>query len=139
MIRLDIGAISITDDGSGDYELVSFGPGTVERENTLAESRWIDGGSLVSSRRRIATMNLVVRVTGSSLSEAETNTEALVAALDNDGTAFSMTEWTASTSTVWSCLPATVTVARDPIMMTADSYMVTASIPRQPVGTAGGS
>jgi hypothetical protein len=134
-----IGSITLGTAGATNYELVEFVPGTVERDNVMAESRWLDGGSLVSSRRRMVTMRLVARVTGSTVGVAAANAQALADALDNDGAEFTITETIGSTSYTYDCLPATVSVGRDPVLMQGLCFIVTASIPAQPQSPVDGS
>jgi hypothetical protein len=128
---LSQGDLDITADGSGRYELVSFTPGRVDRDNVYAESRWLDGAQMVSSRKRLATMNLVVRVHGDDAEDALDGADELTAALA-DQLRYTITEETGTALREYACLSATVDTGRDPVLLEAGIVVVTAIIPRQP-------
>lgn len=128
---LSLADLVITADGSSSYELESFAPGRVERENTLAESRWRDGGRITSSRKAVTAMALVVRCHGTDVDDALTLAAALEVAL-GDQLSFTITELTDSTSIDYDCMAASVDIARDPVLLEGSIIVVSASIPRQP-------
>lgn len=124
--------LTISDSGTGTYVLVSYAPGAKSRENAVAQSRWLDGGALVSTRTSILTMDLVVQVRGASVSAILDNAAILDEALDQFG--YTITEQVAGalTSTQYACMPANTSFPYDPVMFRAGLGMFTASIPRQP-------
>ena len=54
--------LSIADSGTGTYVLIAMEPGRKERANAVAESRWLPGGTLASSRLTVLTFDLSVRI-----------------------------------------------------------------------------
>jgi len=132
--RSSIGALplTITDSGTGTYVLVSYEPGSRVKENAVAQSRWLDGGQLVSTRQSILTMDMVLRIRAASVSALKTAASALDDAFDQFG--YTITEQVAGaiTSTTYTCLPANTSFPHDPVLFRAGMGVYTASIPRQP-------
>ena len=124
--------LTISDGGTGTYVLVSFAPGAKQRDNAYAQSRWLDGGQLVSTRTDIVTMDLAVQVRGSSTQAIIDAAEALDQALDQFAYTVTQSVTGALTTTVYDCMPANTSFPYDPVMFRAGLGMFTASIPRQP-------
>ena len=140
MISLTIaganGTATIPDTGSTGYVLVALSPGTRQRENTYAESRWQDGASLTSSRTDLLSMSAVVRVIGTSVANVMTQVDTLGSIVDAFGytvTASYTGEGTAiGGSAVYTAMPASYSVEYDPDLMRNNQTLVSLSIPVQP-------
>jgi hypothetical protein len=132
--RASIGLLPLTisDTGTGTYVLSAFTPGAKARDNTIATSRWLDGGQLVSTRVDILTMDMVVRINAASVSALKTAADALDAALGQFDYTITETIAGALTPTVYTCMPASTSWPYDPVAFRAGTSLFTASIPRQP-------
>jgi hypothetical protein len=129
-LQLDVGTVTITSDGSGDFELESWEPGPSQRQNDYATSRHADGAVLTNSTRPISTAQLTVRVSGTDLDDAFVNALALQDSLDNGGAEYVLSESFGTTTWLeYSCFPATVRIIRDPVLMEEGLFLVSASIP----------
>jgi hypothetical protein len=130
LLPLTIGTTRTT----GAYMLMAGGwnPGTIERDNTYARSRWLSGASLVSTRDELTSLDLGVRIWGSSLSNMRQMVDDLGAALGQFS--YQITEtWSGNlTPRVYDCCPASYAVEADPDQWRQYTTIVTASIPRQP-------
>ena len=123
-------AISITDQGSSGYVLVAMNPGQVSRDNTYAESRWLDGGALVSTRDGLGSLDVVVQVWGTSLADTLTKVATLGSALGQY--TYTVTASYSGGSAVYTAMPASYSVSYDPNYLRNHMPVLTASIPRQP-------
>lgn len=121
--------ISVGIGGTTAYELVSFTPGKTDLDNKIAESSSVDGGVLTSSRRKVLTMNLQVRVTGTSTSDLDTKCNALTALVSQFG--YTITD-TLYGSITYTCLPASFERAYDQLLRSDFMDYLTFVIPRQP-------
>lgn len=124
--------LTIADSGSGTYVLSSFEPGMRMRDNAIAKSRWIDGGSLVSTRVDVATMDMVVRINAASTTAVLTAADTLDDALSQFGYTITLTVSGSVSTTAYTCMPATTSLSWDPIQLRNRTALFTASIPRQP-------
>jgi hypothetical protein len=124
--------LTINDSGTGTYVLVSFGPGSKQRDNSYARSRWLDGGQLVSTRTDIVTMDLAVQVRGSTTQAIIDAAEVLDQALNQYAYTLTQSISGALTTTVYECDPANTSFPYDPILFRAGMGLFSASIPRQP-------
>ena len=132
---LGLTPLPLVDSGrtAGTYVVTADGwaPGAVIAENDYAQSRWLDGGQIVSTRREIVTMSLVVRLWASTLPGLTTMVDTLAAALGQRS--YTITETGLATlPRTWSCFAASVVPAYDPVQLRQFTTIVTASIPRQP-------
>ena len=124
--------LTINDTGTGTYVLVAFQPGARVKDNAIAESRWLDGGQLVSTKTSILTMDLVLRVNASTVPAILAAAAALDEAFDQYGYTITEAVSGALTSTTYTCLPASTSFPYDPVQFRAGTGLYTASIPRQP-------
>ena len=124
--------LSLADSGTGTYVIVSFDPGVKARDNTIARSRWIDGGQLTSSRVDILTLDLVVRINAASTAAVIAAADTLDEALGQFGYTITLTTTGALSTTDYTCMPATTALAWDPVQLRKYTALFTASIPRQP-------
>ena len=111
--------------------LMTWQPGHSQADNVIATSRWMDGGSLVSTRRDVITLEASFRVEGTSLANLTARIDELTAALDQFSYTVTMTP-TAGTPVVFQCMPASFGRVWNADFMRANMDVVTASIPRQP-------
>ena len=124
--------LTISDNGTGTYVLVSYAPGARVKDNALAQSRWLDGAQLVSTKQSILTMDMVVQVRAASTSAILTAAAALDDAFDQYGYTITESISGALTTTTYTCLPANTSFPYDPVLFRAGLGVFTASIPRQP-------
>jgi hypothetical protein len=126
--------LSIADTGTTGYVLTRDGwnNGGVENRNTYAESRWVDGASLTSSKQAVVSMNLAVRAWGTSISDLSVKVDAIGAALSQFS--YTITEsFAGGGSAVHTCMPASdINMSYDPDLLQHNVAIVTAVIPRQP-------
>lgn len=128
---LSLTALSITDTGADAYSImpgVQIGGG--ERDNVYAESRWIDGAAVTSSRATLTTIDLNVRVEGSSLADLQTKIAALAAALAQFTYTVTVTE--GATATTYDCCPGSWRRQYNQTAMMNLADYLTVTIPRQP-------
>ena len=134
MISLTIvhsgGTVTIPDTGSSGYVLVALSPGAKQRENSYAESRWIDGAALTSSRTTLVSMSATVRVIG-------TTTGHVFQQIDSLGSAVNEWEYTVTAtytggSAVYYAMPASYSVDYDPNLLRNRQALMTLSIPVAP-------
>lgn len=118
--------------GTSGLALVTFNPGQSQADNAIATSRWLSGGSLTSTRREIITLEMSVRVVGSSLSDLDTRCNDLFDALGQFGYTISKAVTGGTTPVVYTCLPANFGRTYNPDLMRHNMDIVTASLPRQP-------
>ena len=136
MIALSIAAgtatpLTIADSGTGTYVLVAFEPGTRQRDNAFATSRWADGGALVSSTLGLQSMDLVVRINAATPAAVVAAGSVLDAALGQYS--YTITATMAAGAATYTCLPASSTaLAYDPVQFRNGTGVLSASIPRQP-------
>jgi hypothetical protein len=127
---LGLTPLTISDSGSGSLVLVSFSPGARQRDNVIAQSRWLDGGRLTSSRTEVVTLDAAIRINGSTISDIQTKADELDTALTQFG--YTLTQTAGSLVTTYTCLPASTALPYDPVLLRAGTSIFTASIPRQP-------
>lgn len=128
-------AIPIADTGTGPgYVLTRSGwsNGMVENQNTYADSRWVDGAALTSSKQAVVSMSLQVRAWGTSIADMVSRVNALGDALSQYS--YTITEtYAGGGSTVHTCMPAvSVNMEYEPDLVAHYVAVVSASIPRQP-------
>jgi hypothetical protein len=102
----------------------------VSRDNTYAESRWLDGAALVSTRDALGSLDAVIQVWGTALSDVMTKVTTLGSALGQY--TYTVTAVYAGGSAVYTACPASYSVSYDPNYFRNFLTVVTASIPRQP-------
>ena len=124
--------LSIADAGTGTYVLMSFNPGQRLRDNAIAESRWIDGGSLTSSKVGLLTMQMTLMIRAASLSALETAAADLDEALGQFSYTITQTTAGALTTTTYTCMPASTSLDYDPALLRNSMGLFTATIPVQP-------
>lgn len=123
--------LTISDDGTGTYTLMpGFDAGTSTPENSIAESRWLDGGVLVASRRNVTQVSMLVRVDGPTANALQSNIAALAQALDQFDYSVRIVE--GSTTTTLTCMPATWRRVYNADEMRRGRDLVVVTIPRQP-------
>ena len=126
--------LSIVDNlspGTPGIAIMSWNPGQSVADNSIATSRWIDGGALTSRRRDIISMDAVFRVEGSSLANLVTRCDELTAALDQWG--YTITETPLGGSPLaYTCMPANFGRAYNSELMRHSIDLVNASVPRMP-------
>jgi hypothetical protein len=118
---------------AGTYQLTANGwnPGRVQRDNAIATSRWLSGGRLVSTRNEIISLELTVRVWGSSVANMRTMVDDLGNALGQFSYTVTETVTGALTTNVYTCMPASWSVESDPNQWRQFTTLFTASIPRE--------
>jgi hypothetical protein len=118
---------------AGTYQLSANGwnPGRVQRDNAIATSRWLSGGRLVSTRNEIISLELTVRVWGSSVANMRTMVDDLGNALGQFSYTVTETVTGALTTNVYTCMPASWSVESDPNQWRQFTTLFTASIPRE--------
>ena len=118
---------------SGSYQLAANGwnPGRVQRDNAVATSRWLSGGKLVSTRNEIISLELTVRIWGSSVANMRTMIDDLGNALGQFSYTVTETIAGALTTNVYTCMPASWSVESDPNQWRQYTTLFTASIPRE--------
>lgn len=129
---LGLTPLSIADDGTGTYVLMSFTPGQRQRDNAIAASRWIDGGQLVSSKTDILTLDMVVKIQAATVPLLQQYADDLDAALNQFSYTITQTITGQLTSTTYTCMPASTSFPFDAVSFRAGLGYFTASIPRQP-------
>ena len=122
--------ITITDSGSSGYVLVSLDPGQTIRDNTYAESRWLSGAALTSTREDMTALSAVIQTWGTSLADTLTKVDTLGSALGQY--AYTVTATYTGGSAVYTACPASYSVSYDPNYLRNFLTVVTTSIPRQP-------
>jgi hypothetical protein len=124
--------LTINDSGTGTYVLTSFMPGAKSRDNSYAQSRWLDGGRLVSTRTEIVTMDMVVRINSTTVPLLLDAATVLETALDQFGYTITEAVSGAVSTTTYTCMPASTSFPYDPVQFRRFTGLFTASIPRQP-------
>lgn len=123
--------LSITDTGADSYSLMpGFSLGGWTPDNTYAESRWIDGAAMTSSRLTMSAMELNLRVEGVSLTDLQANVDALATAVGQFTYTVTVTEGT--TVTDYDCCSGSVRRAYNQTAMLNLADYVQVQIPRQP-------
>jgi len=134
MIALTItagtGTISVTDSGTTGYVLESWNPGSVNRDNSYATSRWLDGASLTSSRTEITTLAASIQVWGTALADTLTKVATIGSALGQFS--YTVTESHTGGSAVYTCMPADYSIEYNPTTLRSNMAVINAVIPRQP-------
>ena len=126
-----IGTATIPDTGTSGYVLISYGPGQVRRDNAYAESRWIDGAALVSSRTDLTSLSLAVRVFGTSVDNALENAGVLLGIVTQDDYTVT-TAYVGGGSAVQHAMPASYSLEYDPNFLRVNQALLTLDIPVQP-------
>lgn len=118
---------------AGSYQLAANGwnPGRVQRDNAVATSRWLSGGKLVSTRNEIISLELTVRIWGTSVANMRTMIDDLGNALGQYSYTVTETVTGALTTNVYDCMPASWAVESDPNQWRQFTTLFTASIPRE--------
>ncbi len=130
---LGLSNLVINDSGSSadTYSLMrDFSDGDIKRENTIAKSRWRDGGTLTSSRKDMSELRFTVRVSAGSVASTLTAIRTLREALDQWGYEVYVDE--GGVRTTYTCLPADTKRSHDPNLMRRGMDYVEVTIPRQP-------
>ena len=122
--------ITINDQGKTGYVLVSLDPGQTIRDNTYAESRWLSGGALTSTREDMTALSAVIQTWGTSLADTLTKVDTLGSALGQYS--YTVTATYTGGSAVYTACPASYSVSYDPNYLRNFLTVVTTSIPRQP-------
>lgn len=132
--RSSLGLLPLTanDFGTTGAVVAAWQPSRKERDNAVARSRWLSGGSLVSTRDEIVGMDLVMRLYASSHTLIRSAVDEWDAALGQFSYTITETITGAITPTVYDCQPASWQVDNDPVAIRAGFVILTASIPRQP-------
>ena len=121
----------MTDTGTSGYVLLTLDPGSNERDNAYARSRWLDGAYLVSSRTELNSISAAVQVWGTAIYDVQTKIATLGSAIDAFGYTVTAT-YTGGGSTVYTAMPASYDVAYDPVLLSNNMAIVTLNIPVQP-------
>lgn len=125
--------LTINDSGSPSdtYTLMrEYDSGEVEYDNTIAKSRWRDGGTLTSSRKEMSEIVFTVKVDAGSLSQTVAAIRSLREAVGQWGYEVYVDE--GGQRTTYTCMPANTRRAHDPVLMRSGADYVTVTIPRQP-------
>lgn len=122
--------VSVTDTGTSGYVLAAYSPGGVDADNALAQSRWLDGAALTSTRTNLTTIAASIQVWGTAYAHVMTQVDALGSALSQYS--YTVTESYTGGSAVYTCLPASYEVVYSPDTLRANMAVVNATIPRQP-------
>jgi hypothetical protein len=135
MITLTItstaGTVVANATGTSGYVLQAFNPGTVQRANAYAASRWVDGAQLISSKTDVVSLSASIYCYGTSTSDTIAKANAVGAAVD----AFDYTvtaAYTGGGSTVYTAMPASYAVEYDPDYLRNNVLVVRLDIPVQP-------
>lgn len=135
MITLTIagtnGTVTINDTGNSGYVLAALDPGSNERANTYATSRWLDGAYLTSSRTELSSLAATVQVWGTALSDVQAKIATLGSAVNAFGYTVTATYATGG-STVYQAMPASYDVEYDPNWLRNSAAVVTLTIPVMP-------
>lgn len=124
--------LTVADSGSSGAVLAAWQPSRKERDNAVARSRWLSGGSLVSTRDEIVGMDMVLRLYASSHALIRSAVDEWDAALGQFSYVITETISGAVTTRAYTCQPAAWQVDNDPVAIRAGFVILTASIPRQP-------
>ena len=124
--------LTINDSGTGTYVLMDMNPGVIAKDNVFARSRWIDGAALVSTRKDVLTLDLVIRINATGMAAIKAAAEALDDAFDQWSYTITESVTGSLTSTVYTCSPANTAFGYDPVQFRANTGLYTASVPRQP-------
>lgn len=135
MIALTIagtnGTVTAADTGTSGYVIAALDPGSNERDNVYARSRWVDGAYLTSTRTELNSITVAMQVWGSSLSDLQTKINTLGSVVNAWG--YTVTAaYTGGGSTVYTAMPASYDVAYEPSMLRTNMAVVTLNIPVQP-------
>lgn len=123
--------ISIADAYTGaGYVLGAYSGGRVENENALAESRWLDGASLTSTRKRMATVDVSIQAWGTSYADMMSKVAALGTVLD--APSYTVSRIDANGTATQNAMPATYEVVYNYLTMRQNMAVINASIPVQP-------
>ena len=121
----------ISDTPPGVYTLLrDFNVGKSEADNTVAESRWQDGGLLTSTRRNITEIEMLVRVSAGSVAGTVAALDALADALDQFD--YQVTVQQGTSSKTYRCMPANWERSFDPVQMKNNADIIRITMPRQP-------
>lgn len=124
------GTVTATDTGQSGYVLMSIDPGVVSRDNTYAESRWLDGAALTSSRTGLRTVSASLQVWGTTIADAQTKVATLGSVVD--AFSYTVTAVYAGGSAVYTAMPASYSVSWDRDFLRNNMAVMTLSIPVQP-------
>lgn len=116
--------------GANGYSVASYTPGAIEQQNVYAKSRWVNGAVLTSTRRDISTIDLSIRVKGSSLSDMAVKVQDLEVAFSQFG--YLTTFWLGMATVQYTCMPANYQIAPTSVEYRHFTTLFTAQIPRQP-------
>ena len=133
-LTVAIGSITFADTGTTSHEIVSWDAGRLDAENKTAESSFVDGSVLTSTRTRAVSMTLVARITGTSLADLQAKIDALAAVVA--AWSYTVTE-TVGSAKSYDAMPASWQRAYDPVLLGIYADRVTLSIPRQPLDVGG--
>lgn len=133
-LTVAVGSISFGDTGTTSHEIVSWDAGRFDAENKTAESSYVNGSVLTSTRTRAVSMTLVARITGTSLADLQTKIDALAAVVA--AWSYTVTE-TVGSAKSYDAMPASWQRAYDPVLLGIFADRVTLSIPRQPLDVTG--
>ena len=125
------GTASIPDDATSGYALVSFSPGQHIRDNAYAESRWLDGAALASSRTDIASLAMTVRVFGTSVPDVIAKV-ATIGTIINEFDYDVQVTYSAGGSVVYTAMPGSYAPEYDPVLLRSNQALMSLTIPVQP-------
>jgi hypothetical protein len=125
------GTITAQPQGTSGYVVLSFAPNVVARDNTYAQSRWVDGAYLTSSRTDLLALSTTIRVHGTTVADMINKVAALGSAVDAFG--YTVTAaYNGGGSTVYTAMPASYAVEYDPNSLRNLQVPVALTIPVQP-------
>ena len=125
------GTVTATDTGQSGYVLLpGLDFGIVSRDNSYAESRWLDGASLLSSRTGMRMVSASLQVWGTTIADVQTKVATLGSAID--AFTYTVTAVYSGGSAVYTACPASYSVAWDRDFLRNNMAVMTMSIPVQP-------
>lgn len=128
---LTLADLAISDDGTGDWSVMpGYAEGSLSADNTFAESRWLDGAFLLSTREEMTSLDFTLKANTTSLATFLTNLAVLKTALAQFDYTVDVTEGAATRT--FTCWPATWRRMFNSTAMLNGRDYVTVSIPRQP-------
>lgn len=132
--RTSLGLIplTLTDSGRVGNVIVAWNPNLPEREVTWAKSRWLDGGSVVSSRDDVTGADLTFQIWGASAGALWTTADLWDEALAQFSYTVTETRSGSLTPIVYDCAPTSLRIVNDPVTIRAGFLVASCTIPRQP-------
>lgn len=132
--RTSLGLLPLTlaDTGTTGNVIVRWEPNLPEREVAWARSRWLRGGSVVSSRDDIVGAELTFQIWGASSGAIWTTAGLWDAALAQFSYTITETRSGTLSPIVYGCAPTSLRVANDSVTIRAGYVVASCVIPRQP-------